>query len=312
MRPIWVINRYNDPNYGDIGICRSITRFLENNDYSVKNFDFIGRRMKFQFTRTIYILSKVFAARMEKPECLLVGGGQLLLNNRNFPYALLGWYLVSKIAGIPIVAYSIGGETLERQGRFYRWVLRLFLLHAKKVYLRDEITLDLVSQMVGLPFETVPDAAYLTYEHADISNSDFTDTVVFVSANSVSKQEIHEHYNRILAAIRKVTPDRVKISVSSEQDIKAAEGFYAYSKESGLNISIEPAENFEQFMQQVSEAKLVISSRMHPLIYAHLLNKPFIAIPTNQKTQAMSDFLCKKSPEMLSDEAQEKLLTALH
>jgi len=311
MKLIWVINRHNDPNYGDIGICRSITHFLENNGYTVKNFDFIGRRLKFQFTRTIHILSKVYSARKEKPECLLVGGGQLLLNNRNFPYALLGWYLVSKISGIPLVAYSVGGETLEEQGGFYRWVLRLFLSQAKTVYLRDNITVKLVSQLTDFHFETVPDAAYLTHEHVNISDSTCTDTVVFVSENSISKQGIHEHYRRILATIGKVTPDRVKISVSSEQDIKAAEEFYAYSKKSSLNISIEPAKSFEQFIRQISAAKIVISSRMHPLIYAHLLGKPFVAIPTNKKTQSMSEFLLKRSPESLASEAKKKLLIAL-
>lgn len=311
MKHIWVINRYNDPNYGDIGICQSITHFLENNGYTVRNFDFIGQRLKFQFTRTIHILSKVYSARKEKPECLLVGGGQLLLNNRNFPYALLGWYLVAKISGIPLVAYSVGGETLEKQGRFYRWVLKLFLSQAKSVYLRDDITVKLVSQLIGFHFDTVPDAAYLTYEHADTSDSACTDTVVFISANSISRQEIREHYKRILDTIGKVTPDRVKISVSSEQDIKAAEEFYAYSKGSCLNISTEPAKSFEQFIRQISAAKMVISSRMHPLIYAHLLGKPFVAIPTNNKTQSMSEFLLKKSPENLADEAKKKLLTAL-
>jgi polysaccharide pyruvyl transferase WcaK-like protein len=101
--------------------------------------------------------------------------------------------------------------------------------------------------------------------------------------------------------------DTVKISVSSEQDIKAAEEFYAYSKGSCLNISTEPAKSFEQFIRQISAAKMVISSRMHPLIYAHLLGKPFVAIPTNNKTQSMSEFLLKKSPENLADEAKKKL-----
>ncbi|WP_438951197.1 polysaccharide pyruvyl transferase family protein [Porticoccus sp.] len=311
MKLICVINRYNDPNYGDIGICRSITHFLEDNGYTVKNFDFIGRRLKFQFTRTIHILSKIYAARKEKPECLLVGGGQLLLNNRNFPYALLGWYLVSKISGIPLVAYSVGGEISEKQGRFYRWVLRLFLSQAKTVYLRDDITVKLVSQLVGFHFETVPDAVYLSYQHIDVSGLECSDTVVFVSTNSVPKQEVHAHYNRILAVCGQAASSRVKISVSSEQDIKAAERFYDYAQQSGIDISIEPAQSFEQFIRQISAAKLVISSRMHPLIYAHLLGKPFVAIPTNNKTQSMSEFLLKKSPENLADEAKKKLLIAL-
>jgi polysaccharide pyruvyl transferase WcaK-like protein len=135
--------------------------------------------------------------------------------------------------------------------------------------------------------------------------------VVFISANSITKQGIREHYKRILATIGKATPDRVKISVSSEQDIKAAEGFYDYAQQSGIDISIEPAQSFEQFIRQISAAKLVISSRMHPMIYAHLLGKPFVAIPTNNKTQSMSEFLLKNSPENLADEAKKKMLIAL-
>lgn len=290
---VWLINRYNDPNYGDIGICKSMTDFLEHSGYKAKNFDFIGKRLKFQFTRVVYILCKIFSVRKQRPKCLLIGGGQLLLNNRNFPYALLGWYLVSKLTRVPIIAYSVGLEQTQKTDFFYRWVLTLFLSHAQQVLLRDTLSVTLVEQLTGLHFDTVPDAAYLSYSPDVEYETAKKYAVVFVSGNSVAKHEIIHHYRRIDTVLRKNAIRSVTVSVSSEQDTKAAKGFFDYAQQSGLNVHLELAANFEQFVKQISGASIVVSSRMHPLIFAHILGKPFIPIPTNNKTLSMSEFLFK-------------------
>ena len=72
---LWVINRHNDPNYGDIGICNSISDFLIENGYKIRVFDFIGKKFHFQFTRTIYIFSHLLLVRKESPAFLVIGGG---------------------------------------------------------------------------------------------------------------------------------------------------------------------------------------------------------------------------------------------
>lgn len=126
MKLLWVINRHNDPNYGDIGICNSISGFLNDNGYRIRNLDFIGKKFCFQFSRTIYILGQIFSAIRERPAFLVIGGGQLLLNNRSFPYAMLGWYLVSKLSGVPILGFSIGTERDSKSTFFYALVLKLF------------------------------------------------------------------------------------------------------------------------------------------------------------------------------------------
>ncbi|MCC5796452.1 MAG: polysaccharide pyruvyl transferase family protein [Methylophaga sp.] len=288
-----------------------MTDFLEQSGYKVKNFDFIGKRLKFQFTRVIYILFKIFSVIKQRPKCLLIGGGQLLLKNRNFPYALLGWYLVSKLTRVPIIAYSVGVEQTQKTNVFYRWVIKLFLSHAKQVFLRDTLSVTLVEQLTGLHFDTVPDAAYLSYSPDVEYDTEKKHAVVFVSANSVAKHEITHHYRRIDTVLQKNAIRSFIVSSSSEQDAKAATGFFDYAQQLNLNVHLELAANFEQFIKQISGASIVVSSRMHPLIFAHILGKPFIPIPTNNKTLSMSEFLSKNSPESLSVEAKSKLLKSL-
>jgi polysaccharide pyruvyl transferase WcaK-like protein len=314
MKLLWVINRYNDPNYGDIGICKAISGFLIDHGYQIRNFDFIGKKFKFQFTRTIYILTQIFLVFRERPTLLIVGGGQLLLNNRSFPYAMLGWYLVSKISHVPILAFSVGTERNSEDNFFYRKALRLFLGHAAQVYLRDSDSQEAIHRITGLHFDTVPDAVYLSHGKVPVNHAvKNSDALVFVSNKSKTKQSKEKYYDEILDALtRRANYGNVIISASSEQDFKAAQGFYNYSYSLGLNFRLEIAHSFEHFLQQIANTNLVISSRMHPLIYAHLMGKSFIPIPTNQKTKTMASFLMTQNAESLAADAKIKLINALN
>jgi polysaccharide pyruvyl transferase WcaK-like protein len=312
VKLLWLINRHNDPNYGDIGICKAISGFLIDNGYQIRNFDFVGRKFWFQFTRTIYIFAQFFVMR-EKPALLVIGGGQLLLNNRSFPYAMLGWYLVSKISGVPLLAFSVGTERNSKASFFYSLVLKLFLGHAEQVYLRDLESRDTVYQLTGLHFDTVPDAVYLTYGNTFLSNTNKSaQSVVFVSKESISNHAIDHYCDLVVDALKHVENNtNVIISASSEQDFKSAQIFYDYTHKLGLNYDIEIAQNFDQFLKQIANANIVISSRMHPLIYSHLMGKPFIAIPTNQKTKSMASFLMNNSATFLALDVKKKLLSIL-
>jgi polysaccharide pyruvyl transferase WcaK-like protein len=227
---------------------------------------------------------------------------------------MLGWYLVSKLSSTPILCFSVGTERDSKSTFFYALVLKLFLGQAKQVYLRDLDSRDAIHRLTGFVFDTAPDAVYLSHKSmSPISiTSKSSQSIVFVSKQSKTDEEIQNYWNLVINAIKHNTINTsLVISASSEQDFKSAKEFYKHLQRLGFVCQLEIAQDFQHFLQQIKSADIIISSRMHPLIYAHLLGKSFVAVPTNQKTKSMASFLIKNSAEFLAVDVKRKLLDAL-
>lgn len=96
--------------------------------------------------------------RDHAPDYVLIGGGQLVLSNANFPMALFSWALCCRVLRIPFGVVGVGA------GQAYTWFERCligFALRAARfVYARDRASIEILRDRFGVQASFIPDVAY--------------------------------------------------------------------------------------------------------------------------------------------------------
>lgn len=325
---VWIINRCKANNLGDQCIGHVLTNEIRKRGYQTENIEYLGedsnskvvnvfirvfKKLKLNKISLLFNVMYAFYKR-KKPSLLVIGGGQLLLNNDNFLYSLLFWSLLSRIHNLPIVIFSVGTEKRNNYTFFDKIILKIVLKYSKKTYLRDFNTVRIIKGITGVEYETVPDVVILMSKRSDLEKFNVHNTVFVQKYKNINNQldcrpkNKEEYFEYIYKHIESEITHKDVITYSSYKDKATSIQFSEWiSDNKNININVYFPENINDIISIINSSKKIFSTRMHPLIFSKVYGVQFRAIPLNKKIIEMENFLNKHSLSDLIQQTENKL-----
>jgi polysaccharide pyruvyl transferase WcaK-like protein len=115
-----------------------------------------------------------------------------------------------------------------------------------------------------------------------------------------------EFLNSVSKNIQK--KDHVFLFSSVNDDYDEMKNLFGYlSKKIENKISVIPIGDEDTLLENLGRARVVISSRMHPLIFAHILGARPVAIDASEKIKSFSENFLSLSPQDLKEELRASI-----
>ena len=316
MSKILILNECNSDNIGDQAISEGMAAIFSDIGFTVVKEDFSCNppdSKNFPKEKNSISVSKLIFARIKKivpiqlhsiiwlirsyrkmKEVIsgdfshaVIGGGQLVLSNINFPLALYLWAFFLKKKGIDYSVIACGA------GESFRWyekyLIHYALKHANnKVYMRDQRSIQNVKKNFGINASFCPDAAYYLHKKYDknlvevkhkkkISIICITDYSIFLQFAAEMNRSILTESDYINDWVN-ITVDHARqgyqicLAATTVADLQQTMALKNALEETGFNdftTKTELADCFD-FLDFVGNAELLTAGRMHALILSQI------------------------------------------
>lgn len=225
---------------------------------------------------------------------------------------------MARLRRVPLVLYSVGLDSDQHRRWFHRACLRFICSTAKSILVRDEFSLHHLKNIGFSQTKVAPDAAFLQPPQIFTAGSKRTGVTIYVAEltrrtiKKVSTSTVRDSYFQSLwnaARPHLLRDETLVVSCSSSGDIEDAQHFAEWLLTHKLwpNIDVRPPTSLENFLSQIVSTRIVISTRMHPLIAAKIYGTPAFAVPLNAKTANMYTVISNANSIDLSAEAARLL-----
>lgn len=320
---ILIVNQGLSDNYGDQAIAYCLERVLKeaNHEVSVANFsgdafanynEIVDYNTNFRMLKDIFkfvlpnyliwLLKNYFRIRnvlANEFDVVIIGGGQLILSNSNFPIAMFMWTLLLKSK---IILFAVGcGSHFSCLDRF---LYRVSFRRVNSIYVRDKHSQNMMKKEFGLNVGFVPDSAFLIHRlltkkdsYSKLCLISIVDYKVYRLYNGKLNIEEYCSYWRDMIRQKCMQGYEVSLFYSTYEDFVFLNSFKKYVPD----IESMQVDSLNSFLKILSRAELVISGRMHPLIIAYALQKNIEVFP-------FSDKLCSFKKEYGTDNNIASLL----
>jgi polysaccharide pyruvyl transferase WcaK-like protein len=242
-------------------------------------------------------------------DLLIVSGGGHLTGKSGpwgYPYGILTWFLAARLTGTRRMLLNVGaGPLSEPLTKFF--VLRA--LHAANyVSFRDEPSQALV-RSIGFPGESrvFPDVVYsLDLSPAIVRRTSRNGKpVVGVSPLAYPSRSFHiaEHkaaYDAVIAKFAAFTSSLMQRGYAVElfgtdigEDPATIEDLRRVLRDRyGIDTApFSPTSQVEELLRNISRMDYVVTCRFHGVVFAHLLNKPILAVSPHRKVSDLMSAL---------------------
>jgi polysaccharide pyruvyl transferase WcaK-like protein len=322
-----IISECFSDNLGDQAISDAMLQALRDKGYFVEKVDFTCRPQKNQntpprlsnnrlclniwrrlrlfvgFFWAIKNLPNIREVARKKYDLVVIGGGQLILDNSKFPIALYLWIKLLKKNNTNINILSCG------VGESFCWIERILIKKAlnltKEIYLRDIRSIVNAKRNFGVNAKFCPDISYyLSKKIATKHNNNlinimgvnvvdyriYTRHSVEMSISPLTESEyINQWTNNIVAYIEEGT-EVALLSTTDADQTYAEKVFLKIQAIYGDRISLYPkSKNWNNFCIQLSHCNIFLSGRMHGLILAHICGLKTIPYLVNKKVETLSN-----------------------
>ncbi len=268
-------------------------------------------RKPIDLLRELRFLARSFRIIRSFDLLIIAGGGQLLDSwggPWKFPYTLLKWTILARLSGARCYFINVGAGPLRHP--LGKWFIKRALFLADYVSFRDDQSRTLV-EGIGYRAESkvCPDSVYglelpvvITRRNCRIGASivgiapmAYCDPRVYWDKN----QSVYEGLIQELAAfgswLVRNQQSLILFSTDIWFDSQAIEDLkLALMHETALANSTvvrhEPVTTINEMLSQMSSMDYVVTCRFHGVIFAHMLNKPVLALSHHPKvTKLMSE-----------------------
>ena len=237
---------------------------------------------------------------------IVAGGGQLTERGGplSFPYALFIWSLLARLAGVKFMLLSVGAGPLNR--RLSRFLVIRTLRRAEYVSFRDQESRNLVRSLgfTG-PADVCPDNVY-SFQGVPAIARTSTERIVGIAPMPFpfedqarcpqNAQEIRDALIRRMATFASLVANMAFSLVLFGSDIRSDPPEIERLRTALLNrhgVALPqyvPHNSISELLSRMSEMDYVVTCRLHGVMFAHLLNKPVLAIAHHPKvTHLMKD-----------------------
>ncbi len=326
MKTLLINEGYSD-NLGDQAINDSFQHLLKN--VGIKNIDFVDftkntnspkkiianekRDNKGNFTSKLkkvispklrWILKntyRIYKISTKKYDKVFIGGGQLILSNDTFAIAMAMWIFFLRLFGNKeIVLFAIGS------GSKFSFLDKLLYQYSfkkvSKIYVRDFKSQKILKEVFNIDSKFVYDVAFIHNKISKKTNSEKENILLGVISFNVynrynninlTKENFFESWIELLVK-NNFTLEQVKLFYTTQDDRGASIEFKNYINEK-YNIELELIETNtkEILVNQLDQAKIVISARMHALILGLTYECEIITYKISDKLIAFDEMFGK-------------------
>lgn len=301
---IYLVNRSNTENAGDYFLGHGFNSTLKGLGVNVRCYDYLGLNANWIGKLISKILGKKIVLTLSmilpyinsikfKPKVIVIGGGQLLLDNKYFPTALGSWILLGKIIKARVVLHSVGVEVIN--GKKISKQLRRNILRVDYISVRDRVSKNIIDDSTGLNVDMAPDSAY-GIEICQSTKKGNRIGVCICAAESYLKYNTDKDFESLISDVVGMigcalkSGETVAIFSTVKSDYKFEKIWVdEIEKRLQIKLCIDKWENFNELLKIISRYDLVIGARMHSLIIAQLHGVDTMAIIRNRKIGAYVD-----------------------
>jgi len=341
-KSILVINEGSSDNLGDQAINQSLKFLVQDNlskNYSFEDFS-RNNKNKIEFALSNYgssdnffyfkklIPLKILISRIvwvrnnigriirscKNNDFAIIGGGQLLLPNKKFPFQIYIWTSFFRIYGLKYSFFSVG-----TQGNFSnldKFFLKNALQNASSIYVRDALSRRIILKTFKVKSNLIYDVAFcldkvlLTKENIKIKNDILVGPIDFnvfklYKSNSLNRDDYHEIW---IDLMKKYDEKNIKLFYSTNDDKFECILFqkYIFSK-TGYTLPILENYNLSEFIENIINAKLIISGRMHSLILAKTYKIDFVPYIVSDKVSEFQNIYSDLNLETIQTKLIDKI-----
>lgn len=311
---VLVVAEINSHNLGDQAIHYGIKKYLASKNILVSSLDLSSRqnidssvkikqnrklnffkKIKFLYiclniTHRIFIHFKninLWLKEFRNTDLIIVGGGSLLINNSySFPISLFLIKILSTI--LKKNYYVIGCSASENINYVSKQMLFSFLMSAKGIYLRDNISVGFLRKLYHLESVHSADLALLIDANhlKNVRDSKlFAINVIGFSEHAVLKNKIFQnnYNNLIVSLIEQIQKDGNKVilfTTGEEIDYLNAKNIIINNK---LDVEIYHPSSVQKLLAFLSKCSGVISTRLHSAILAFVSETSTVSISWDKK-----------------------------
>ncbi len=243
---------------------------------------------------------------------VISGGGQLLDSwggPWKFPYTLFKWVLLARLSGVKCYFLNVGAGPLSHP--ISKWFVKRALLFADYVSFRDDDSKALI-QETGFTGEShvLVDCVYSLDLSAASTRSvvKCEDAIVGLSPMAYydpriywqKDQAVYENFIRNLASFGSwLSQNHYRLALFSTDtcfDAQTIEDVKTALKTRENNVEPEqirhqPITRIDQLLAQMSSMDYIVTCRFHGVVFAHLLNKPVLALSHHSKVNTLMNDL---------------------
>jgi polysaccharide pyruvyl transferase WcaK-like protein len=243
-------------------------------------------------------------------DLLIVSGGGQLLDSWGgpwkFPYTLFKWVMLAKVSGVQCYFLNVGAGPLSHS--LSKWFVKRTLSFADYVSFRDHDSKAFIQGMgftgksdvvvdcvYSLELSAPARAAVASRESAVVGLSPmaYCDPRVYWRKD----QAVYDHFVRTLARFGSwLSENRYRLALFSTdilfdaqtvEDLKSA---LTGSLEARRIVCVQIS-GIKELLEHISSMDYVVTCRFHGVVFAHLLNKPVLALSHHPKVSTLMNDL---------------------
>lgn len=218
-------------------------------------------------------LNKVFnQINSNEYSAIIVGGGQLLKHDSVFMYCLAAWVEYARRSNTPIYLFGIGidyGMTFK-EILFYKKIIS----DIDFINVRDHESQNLFQEYFCRKVDISADIAF-SYEFKDKGYK--RDSIVVMPYNYKTAQKSfgmkitkERYYKELRTQIQELVDNQlistVFITATTSADAQESILFANYLMKTGLQVSIQQIQTYDELISLLQRATCIISGRMHAMI----------------------------------------------
>jgi len=290
---VLLINRGSDThNIGDEAINYSLKKMFENNSAQVdcENYTLFYNRNGSKAVSAIRNFKKAISVSRRNYDIVIIGGGQLILSNKSFPVSFFLWTLILKIFSNSKI-YLFGVGVVDDFSSIEKKLISIGLKKVKGVYVRDVVSNGNLKKIFNVNSEVIPDPVFGISELFQ-PTLDKTNNILFgiTTYTSIKRygylKESEEEYliNQANYVLEISENQSVKLIYNTQDDYKYTLKLKdLLQSKFNFEIDVLETKSLEAYLNIVSNAKKIISSRMHALIIARSYGVKIEPIVRNKK-----------------------------
>jgi polysaccharide pyruvyl transferase WcaK-like protein len=267
-------------------------------------------------------LRRIIKASKNNYDLVIIGGGQLIMGNVSFPIAMFSWINILKFFGNSnIIIYSVGIASDIKLSIFNKLLFNYSLSKVKKIYLRDNKSIELSQNIFKLSSSFIYDVAFI---HNQIKDKDIENKKHYIllgvmplktyNEHNIYKLSKYEYYKTWIDFLNKnhIKVEQVSLFYTTHDDRIASLDFQQYVKNK-FNITLELIETNtkNKLIETYKNSSLIISARMHALILGLSYNCKILTYPISEKLIEFNNLYIEKDFN-INFIQQELLLSIKH
>jgi polysaccharide pyruvyl transferase WcaK-like protein len=342
---ILVVSEGGEANLGDTAILYSIINLLKDKDitvdcwnyskvYTIINKQLLTKKIKSGNHKNIKssfevlnLLKKLIPNKVKwylknfkkfdnikNCHSAIIGGGQLI-NGGNFTYSLYYWSEYFQKNNIPYYIMHVGcGSNISKNDFIdIKWAFE----KSSGVYVRDKDSQEKVKLLGYDSCKLIPDVAFSISDFVKLNINDNIISIFIASYNDVIInlseiyfKNIEQYFDYIINLIPNIEKNiTIRITYSDiEQDYIDAFNFFSYIRIK-LNVHskiiFSEVDSLNDMLKIIASSKIIISSRLHPLIIGKSYDKKLIPVIISTKLKSFENQLQNESIDKIKSDISD-------